>query len=364
MPPGPGIPGSRLTISAGSADSFQVNLSSPTPGAKPAAAVDPYTHFRKNLLSIERVRALSVLRPSRALADIAGCWACILAAWTMVAVFPSWWSVALAIPVVGARFYALTIIGHDGLHRRLYPDVERNDLVSDLFIYGAVGAITRLNNKNHLLHHHLLATEGDPDRHRHGCFNKWNVKELFGYLTGVTSVLRSIHNVLFPSAGPAPAKSGPGAERYTARDALILGGWQIALIGGLTTSIGWWAYPVLWIMPVYLFTFLADHWRSFAEHSHPEPDPVADRHRLITFESNRLERFFLAPMNMNFHAVHHLWMSIPYYNLPEADAEVRTMPAAKDLEWRGSYCAYLLRYLRALPLLDCRQTARAPQEAA
>jgi fatty acid desaturase len=140
----------------------------------------------------------------------------------------------------------------------------------------------------------------------------------------------------------------------------------VGLIIGLSLAIGWWAWPMLWLAPVYAFTFLADNLRSFAEHSHPEPDTAADRHRLITFVSNPLERLLLAPMNMNFHAIHHLWASIPYYNLPKADHELRGKSATAGLEWRRSYLGYLWRYWRALPLHECKQrpTVCAPNRGA
>jgi fatty acid desaturase len=50
---------------------------------------------------------------------------------------------------------------------------------------------------------------------------------------------------------------------------------------------------------------------------------------------------------MNFHAVHHLWPGIPYYNLSEADRLMRAN-AGHDprLVVRDSYVAYLLHYLR------------------
>ena len=151
----------------------------------------------------------------------------------------------------------------------------------------------------------------------------------------------------------APASSL--AASYIFRDFLILASWFALLAGGLTLLVGWWAYPVLWLLPVYLFMFLGDNFRAFAEHSHPESDEDADHHRLITYTSNPFERMLVAPMNMNFHIAHHLWPSIPYYNLPAADRLVRQHPDAAGLEWRGSYFAYLLTYWLALPIAECKQ---------
>ncbi len=76
---------------------------------------------------------------------------------------------------------------------------------------------------------------------------------------------------------------------------------------------------------------------------------------MITYLSNPIERMFVAPMNMNYHAAHHLWPSIPYYNLPIADHEMRCSPAAPELQWRNSYFGYLLTYWHALPIESCKQ---------
>lgn len=320
--------------------------------APPAPDPDPYEPYRSSLLTPARVRELSRLRPGRAVRDIALAWLAILAAWTVAAVHTTAWTVALAAVVVGTRYYALFIIGHDGLHRRLFAERRTNDLVCDLFILAPLGAITRLNNRNHLAHHRHLATERDPDRHRHACFNKTDLTELLGYASGLTSIVRSARNVFRGSradAGPAG-----GGEGYTARDLAILAGVQAALIGGLSWAFGWWGWPALWLAPVYVFTYLGDSLRSFAEHSHPQADALADEHRLITYVSSPIERLFFAPMNMNFHAAHHLWVSIPYYNLPAADAEMSAHPLAAGIERRGSYAGYLARYALALPLEECR----------
>jgi len=320
-----------------------------------------YKIYRKQLLSPERVRELSQLRPGYAIRDTLFSWFIIVIMWLLVAFYPAWWAVLIAIPMIGSRFYALFIIGHDGLHRRLFDKIERNDLFNDMFIMAPIGAITRINNLNHLKHHFHLATEGDPDRPKHACFNKTDHNELFMYLSGITRVFQTLYHVyikpLISNQNSGIAKQNVNRLKrpvYRWHDIILLVVWQIGLLVGLTFAIGWWAYPILWLLPVYVFTFLADNLRSFIEHSHPEADDKADRHRLITHISNPIERAFLAPMNMNFHTVHHLWPSIPYYNLPIADAEIRNNSYAAGLEWRKTYLGYLWRYMNALPLEECK----------
>ena len=324
---------------------------------------DVYKIYRRQLLTPERVRELTELRPWVAVKDTLFSWFIIAVMWSLVALHPTWWMVLIAIPLIGSRFYALFIIGHDGLHRRLFNNIEHNDLFNDIFIMAPIGAITRINNLNHLKHHFHLGTEDDPDRPKHACFNKTDLNELFVYLSGVIRVFITLYHVyikpLLSNQNPGIAKQNANSNRskktaYRWYDIALLVVWQTGLFAGLTFSIGWWAYPVLWLLPVYVYTFLADNLRAFIEHSQPESDEKADKHRLITHISNPIERVFLAPMNMNFHAVHHLWPSIPYYNLPIADDEIRFHPYAAGLEWRKTYLGYLWRYINALPLEECK----------
>jgi fatty acid desaturase len=325
--------------------------------SSPLPKTGSYLPYRYSLLSPNRIRELSKLRPLRALVDVAMCWAWIAAGIGMVAIHPAWWTVLIAIPVIGNRYYGLFIIGHDGMHRRLFPNIKRNDFWTDLLVLAPIGAITRINNRNHLLHHRHLATIEDPDRHKHACFNKAERMELLGYLSGILSALLTAKGVFVTRGknGQRHNKSDSEFDGYTLRDFALLGGWFVVLAGGLTWLIGWWAYPVLWLLPVYSFTFLGDNFRSFAEHSHPEGDEAADQHRLITYASNPIERMFVAPMNMNYHTAHHLWPSIPYYNLPAADREMRELGELSGLEWRSSYFGYLFAYWFALPIADCKQ---------
>lgn len=319
--------------------------------------VGPYLPYRHALLSSAQIRELSTPEPRRAMVDAAICWAWILAAMGLVAWHATWWTVLLAIPIIGNRYYALFIIGHDGMHRRLFPTIKRNDFWTDVLVLGAIGAITRINNRNHITHHRYLATQGDPDRHKHACFNKADRLELLEFLSGFGSVWSSAKAVFF-TRGRKNLQNAPASTAgtsYTLRDFVILASWFAVLAGGLTWFIGWWAYAVLWLLPVYAFMFLGDNFRAFAEHSHPESDGEADRHRLITYTSNLFERMLVAPMNMNFHTAHHLWPSIPYYNLPTADRLMRQHPDAAGLEWRGSYFGYLLTYWLALPIAACKQ---------
>ena len=225
-----------------------------------------------------------------------------------------------------------------------------NDLFSDVFIFGPIGAIIRINKRNHLKHHKHLSTVNDPDRYKQTCLGKETKNGLFMFLLGIQTFIQTVSNVMLNKGSN---KERIPETKYKIRDIIILLGWQLVLIGGLTYFIGWWAYPLLWVTPFYLFCFLMDNFRTFAEHSHPESDSKADSHRLITYLPNSIEKFFFAPMNMHFHAVHHLWISIPYYNLEIADAELRKAKGSEELIWRYSYIDHLRNWIHQTPIKEC-----------
>lgn len=302
-----------------------------------------YAPFRTTLLEREELSRLGKLRPQIPVCHTILHWAVIVAAWILAARMPVPAIVVPAILVIGVNFYGLYIIGHDGLHRRLFEGLRTNDFWNDVFILGSFGAITRLNRRNHMDHHQDTCLESDPDRHKYLHAGKEAIVPFVAFLSGLANLLPSVRNVFFGEGKVRTPRDG-----YRIRDLLILVAWQGGLVLGLSWTIGWWAYPLLWMFPVYFFGYRADLTRVFCEHSVMGPDDQADNGlRLITYRSNWLEKLFFAPHNMNFHAAHHLWPGIPYYNLPETDRLMRSK-AGNDprLVIRNSYLGFILQYLR------------------
>jgi fatty acid desaturase len=304
-----------------------------------------YQPYRTELLSREQLTELCRLSPARAYRDVLWLWAQILLAWGIAAALHSGWACAAAAVFVGNRYYSLYIIGHDGLHRRLHERRVWNDLFNDVFVLGPLGVVTRLNRRNHMTHHVTLHCQNDPDGYKYAPRHRLGLVSYAWSLTGLPFVLRAVGNVF-----SKPARAPGDAKRRNARELLTILAWQLLLATSLTLLFGWWGYFAMWWLPVYVFTFAADLTRVFCEHSVPRTEPVALHERLITFEANALELALFAPMNMNHHAAHHLWPSIPYYNLPQATAQMRArcaqLPAdISPPQTRRSYLLWLLTRL-------------------
>jgi fatty acid desaturase len=302
-----------------------------------------YQPYRTELLSRDELAQLSKLNYRLVFCNIASLWLQIAAAWTVAAAYPAWWVLVVAAAFVGNRYYALFIIGHDGLHRRLHASREINDLINDVLVLGPLGAITRINRSNHMLHHRTLGCPEDPDAYKYG--PRWNAGTLdfVLLLTGIPFVFRAFKNVYAGRSNAAAAK-----ESYSGRDIVIIVGWQLALVSMLSWAFGWWGYFLMWLAPVYVFTFAADITRVFCEHS-ADDNPHALHARLVTFTANKTELALFAPMNMNHHVAHHLWPSIPYANLPRATELIRLRAAqlhgAAVPTYRHSYVRYLMACL-------------------
>ncbi len=304
-----------------------------------------YAPYRTSLLTKAELAAFSRLRPGVAVRDTLCRWLIIVGFWVSVAWIESMWWTLIASVGIGTQLYALIIIAHDGLHRRLFGNVGMNDRWNDWTILGAIGAITRMNRRNHIMHHRALALPDDPDAFKYLPSGRESPLKLIWSLTAIPLVWRAATNVLHPAA----TRFQHTGERHSLRDIVVICFWQAALIIGLSWGIGWWAYPTLWLLPLGM-ALAMDMARVFCEHSlECDQGPSSSSMRLASFAPTWIERIFLAPHNMNHHIAHHLWPAIPYYQLPDVEKLLKSrIHNGADIQWRASYLQHVLNYLRHL----------------
>ena len=100
---------------------------------------------------------------------------------------------------------------------------------------------------------------------------------------------------------------------------------QGALGAGLMLTDGWFAFGVLWILPTATVLPLLLRIRGVAEHEGvPGGDEVRETRHVA---ANRVEAALLSPFHINFHTAHHLFPSVPWYNLPALHARLMEEPA-------------------------------------
>jgi fatty acid desaturase len=86
----------------------------------------------------------------------------------------------------------------------------------------------------------------------------------------------------------------------------------------LLSAVGlWWAWPVLWLLPMATWYPLITRLRNIAEHAlvgKDQPDPL--RHARTTL-AGPIARLLMAPYYVNYHCEHHMFMHVPCWNLPK-----------------------------------------------
>ncbi len=296
------------------------------------------------LLGAEQVRALAALRPSDRIGNfgyLAKTWAVIVAAAVVAGVWTHWWTVLLAFLVISTQQQALLNIEHDCIHTSFTRDRSRDTLIGIVAAASPVGSPWHGTRARHLAHHRLITTADDPDLPLHDTADKatkWALVRYFGLgLLGGYAVL-----VLLKGA-PSNVER---ADRLRDLRNLAIAQSVLWVASGLT--LGWWVYPVLWVLPLITLTTVCHLMRSFIEHAVLTEERPAHDNLLISITSNPVERAFLAPFNMNYHAEHHLYPAVPARRLPEVRHALEATPEPPRL-LRTAYLTALVRYARSLP---------------
>lgn len=265
---------------------------------------------------------LSHRSPWRGLVLIAHAWALILLAGTVFVIWPNPLTLILAVMVIGARQLGLAILMHDGAHAALHPNLKVNDWIGEWLCGAPVGASLARYRPYHLTHHRFAQQTEDPDLILSAPFpisrkSLWRkaVRDLTGQTFYKQRIAPTVAALTTRKAkGLSWGQVGKGLWAFWGPFAIFNGAaWIVLALAGL-----WWAWPVLWLLPMATWYPLVTRIRNIAEHAlvaKDEPDPL--RHARTT-RANWIERTLLAPYYVNFHAEHHLFMYLPCWSLPKA----------------------------------------------
>ncbi len=313
---------------------------------------------------VGRAKALKNTAPLVPLAEIAGQWLLILCGLALFYIYPSWWLYVPLALFIASRQYALAVLLHDAQHSLLHPDKTVNQRLGNWLLGAPLGAKFVDSQKHHLDHHfHFGSKERDPDYALY-CFGDPARKQsLFqlARLAGGKLLGEKALNLLRLDADTGslrPAVAAGSANRpdwrslpsrlidfVRERRSIIVV--QAILFAAFTLAFGWYGYIALWILPLGTLAALYNDFRIFCEHSLVGRDSSNPEERMVTFISNPIERFFIAPNHMNYHAEHHFFPYVPHRNLPALREAIRQCPEWDDkIEWRASYFGHLSAYIR------------------
>jgi fatty acid desaturase len=310
----------------------------------------------RDLISPVELAQLRELNEWKGIALIAHAWAVIVGAIALVAVFPNPLTYVLAVMLIGSRQLGLAILMHEGAHRCFSRNETRNMALSQWLCAYPVFAETRAYRRYHLTHHAHTQQEDDPDLVLSAPFpiTKASYRRKFWRdITGRTGYEQRKAQFLNALGDP----SWPLAQRL--RHFLEKLGPQIlvnaVLFAGLALAGVWWAYPLLWLVPLMTWMMVITRIRNIAEHA-VVPDSDDPLRNTRTTRASLLERAFVAPYFVNYHLEHHLLFYVPCYNLPRLHAILMRGPLASRMEVQPGYLS-VLRLATARPDAEDRPGA-------
>lgn len=257
-------------------------------------------------------------------------WLLIALGFVLAAYFPNVWVILFVVILFGSRQLACAIIMHDASHHALFRSRKMNEWVGNwLGAYPIFNDMARYR-PYHLKHHTNTGTHKDPDISLvkgYPTTPKSFFRKVFrdlsgqtGFKTQVGIFLMNFGYIKYSTSGLVEKISQKGRK---VGETLRMGFsyyWQPLLFNflllGLLAALGQaWLY-LLWIGALLTTYNLVLRIRAIAEHS-VVPDQLDEQRNTRTTKANWLEKFFLAPNNVHYHAEHHLLMTVPPYNLPK-----------------------------------------------
>jgi fatty acid desaturase len=308
--------------------------------------------LQSGAISLDKLRAAHRMRDGRSALDVVVTLASFVAVPVLFGWLPRWWTFAILALCAIRNFNCAAQLVHESDHGTLFHDPRLNRRVGNLFAY-LLGYTRTGHRAAHMDHHLYLNTDRDPDI----IFSQPDASApaIFKGLLGDLFFVSAIKRLLQYSQSDRAAYSVSPWRRLTARYFIRMAGTmipvavtQIVLLGVFTVAGGAWVYLLLHILPIMTLYPLQIRVRSIAEHGfeagyHPTSPQEAWMTR--TSRLNFLERFIVAPFGQYLHYEHHVFPSIPNYNLSQVH---RLMVAAGiPMPTNRSYFGFLFRKLRA-----------------
>jgi len=302
----------------------------------------------RDLMTNEELVAVRTRSAWKGAALIVHAWAVIGAAIALVAWWPNPLTYLVAVAIIGSRQLGLAILMHDGAHGNLAAGERLNMALSQWLCAFPIFAETWAYRRYHLQHHARTQQHDDPDLVLSAPFPITSAsyrRKLIRDITGQTGYQQRRAQLLNALGDPG----SPLAQRLSHfKQALGAQCLANAILFAVLAAAGvWWAYPLLWLVPLLTWMMVITRIRNIAEHA-VVPDSNDPLRNTRTTRAGFLARAFIAPYYVNYHLEHHLLFYVPCYNLPRVHAILSRGPCAARMEVQPGYAA-VLRLATARP---------------
>lgn len=302
------------------------------------------------VLTPTEVRELLTPSDIRGWMAITTTWAIIGSSLAVVAWHPAWYTVLIALILLGGRHLGLAILMHEAAHYSLFKTRWLNQWAGSwLCAYPTWQDLSRYRT-HHINHHKFAGSSRDPDASLVQGYpvTRGSMARKFARdLTGISG-LKRIYGLLLMDFGFIRYTVANDVVRLDQKGRKALDVFRTGarnLRGFLITNtlffialagVGHSGLYALWVI-AYLIPFsVFVRIRSFAEHACTEQDLDPAKSTRTTIASP-LARLTVAPHRVNFHLEHHLVMTLPYFNLPKLHRILRERGALQGAHIAKNY---------------------------
>jgi fatty acid desaturase len=268
------------------------------------------------------VKRLSVVSRYRALGDVLFDWSVILLLAAVVEHHFAWWAYLLSLPIISGRQHALGVLMHDASHYRLFPNRALNDLLSNWVLAYPLLVTTEGYRRNHLSHHAFLNTDKDPDWSWKRDKPDWQFPKtpwgLFVVLAKVGLGGGLLYHLVRMKKYGAPRALNHSQYLSSKSTRIVRMAFYFTAVALITWAGAWRIVGLYWLLPLATLTPVVLRIRSISEHF--GLDGKSDLSMSRTTLIGLVERTLFAPHHINYHLEHHLFPSVPHYNLPKLHA--------------------------------------------
>ena len=248
--------------------------------------------------------------------------------------------IIVSVPIIGARQLGLAVLMHEAAHGGLSQNKALNSFFGHWLSGAPIGGSLKAYRPYHLKHHKFAQQPEDPDLVLSAPFpiTRTSLKrKIIRDLTGQT-FFKQRYNQLSNAMGfNIRAGAGTGNRMQAAREAAVPYLLTNAALLIFLSVIGyWWAFLVLWLLPMATWNMMVTRLRNIAEHA-VVPDHNDPMRHARTTHATLLERIFLAPYWVNYHCEHHMFMHLPFYRLAEAHQLLKRKGVTEKMEVQDSY---------------------------
>jgi fatty acid desaturase len=267
--------------------------------------------------------------------SIARQWTAITAAVLFATYFKHWWSYSIAMLIISTRQHALGIIMHEATHWRLFSKKWANDLFANVFCAFPTNMTVSRYRHEHLLHHQYNMEQNDPYKRDWDNDSHWYWPKTKGQAAWL--FFKDLLSLNMSHLGPTLFRWSPWANHFSTQassprlpmaERLSLYGFLAVVAAGLTLSGNWINFLLLWMLPMSTLAALFVRIRSVVEHLNLPGQNEFNRTRHV--DASLLEKLTVAPLNINIHIAHHLYPSVPQYNLPRMHQLLLQYPAYRQ----------------------------------